>query len=315
MLLGSAVSSAFAEEETTVSLRILLKGEGELEVAPHGDGNVYAAEVHHHAGLYRMWYGGQGADGHDRILYAVSDDGEAWTRKGVVIDNGDANHVNDPTVAIVNGQFYLYYTRATRNVIDRICLATSRDGEHWKDHGIVINAGPEGEWDALSVGRPSVLYHEGRFHLWYDGRKDFPAGAPVKDVPLSSDSRRAIGYATSRDGVQWEKHSANPVFGNNAGGIDVALFEDRFLLFYESGRGTCLAESPDGIQWQDHGLFLPKTGEAEDQFGHVTPQLVDDDRAGRINLYVGAAPDRSWNKNQIGVFTLEGKFLRQRLSR
>ena len=48
-----------------------------------------------------MWYGGQGRDGHDRIHLAESDDGVNWVRRGVVLDNGEANHVNDPSVVKV----------------------------------------------------------------------------------------------------------------------------------------------------------------------------------------------------------------------
>src|SRR5688500_2809254 len=55
---------------------VLLRGEGEAEeAAPHGRGNVYAPDVLVEGGVYRMWYGAQGRDGHDRILYAESRDG------------------------------------------------------------------------------------------------------------------------------------------------------------------------------------------------------------------------------------------------
>ena len=69
--------------------RKILEGRADSELAPHGEGNVYAPEVLVEGGVYRMWYGGQGRDGHDRIHLAESRDGIAWDRKGVVLDNGE----------------------------------------------------------------------------------------------------------------------------------------------------------------------------------------------------------------------------------
>ena len=77
---------------------LVLKGEADSELAPHDEGNVYAPHVLLEGKLHRMWYGGQGKDGHDRIHYAESEDGSTWVRKGVVLEDRKANHVNDPTV-------------------------------------------------------------------------------------------------------------------------------------------------------------------------------------------------------------------------
>jgi hypothetical protein len=86
---------------------IVLQGQGHEEVAPHGQGNVYAPHVLAENGLYRLWYGGQGKDGHDRISYAESREGKKWVRKGVVLKDDKANHVNDPYVVKVNGRYFM----------------------------------------------------------------------------------------------------------------------------------------------------------------------------------------------------------------
>ena len=39
---------------------LILTGETQTELAPHGEGNVYAPEVRFDGGIFRMWYGGQG---------------------------------------------------------------------------------------------------------------------------------------------------------------------------------------------------------------------------------------------------------------
>ena len=184
-------------------LKIVLEPSGETEIAPHQQGNVYAPDVIREGKNLRMWYGGQGRDGHDRIATAVSQDGLNWVRQGIAIQNERANHVNDPSVVVVNGKYYMYYTRTEKDVVDRIDLAISDDGTHWTTRGAVIVPENPTDWDGLSVGRPSVIFDGQQFHLWYDGRKDFPPNAPVKDVPKSPSSHRSVGYATSADGMTW----------------------------------------------------------------------------------------------------------------
>ncbi len=41
-------------------IELLVQGQTGTELAPHGEGNVYAPEVLVEQGRYRMWYGGQG---------------------------------------------------------------------------------------------------------------------------------------------------------------------------------------------------------------------------------------------------------------
>lgn len=278
---------------------IVLKGELDTELAPHGQGNVYAPDVLLEGKLYRMWYGGQGKDGHDRIHYAESDDGIAWVRKGVVLEDRKANHVNDPTVVKVADRYFMYYTRTEKDVVDRIDVAVSTDGVKWEPKGVALAAGEAGAWDGLSVGRPSVIYEGGVFKLWYDGRKDFPPGAPVKNVPKSNTSRRYVGYATSKDGLRFTRPGPDPVLGNDVGGVDVKRLGTRLVMVYESRDGTGLATGTDGIKWSDEGLLVAKSGTKVDAFGHVTPNLLVDADGKVRRLYVGAAAAATWDRNCI----------------
>jgi hypothetical protein len=280
---------------------LVLKGEADTELAPHGEGNVYAPHVLLEGKLYRIWYGGQGKDGHDRIHCAESEDGWAWVRKGVVLEDRKANHVNDPTVVKVGDRYYMYYTRTERDVVDRIDVAVSTDGVKWEPKGVALAAGQAGAWDALSVGRPSVIHEDGLFKLWYDGRKDLPPDAPVKDVPKSGTSRRHVGYATSKDGLRFTRHGPDPVLGNDVGGVDVKRVGTRLVMAYESRDGTRLASGKDGIGWTDDGLLVGKSGTKVDAFGHVTPNLLVDADGEVRRLYVGAAGATTWDRNAIGV--------------
>lgn len=302
-LLGQ-VSMARTDDSTADVPRVVLKGELESELAPHGQGNVYAPDVLREGDRYRMWYGGQGRDGHDRIHYAESADGEAWVRNGVVLEDRNANHVNDPCVLKVGGVYYMYYTRTAKDVVDRIDVAVSRDGLMWEPKGIALDVGNAGAWDALSVGRPAVICEDGVFKLWYDGRKDFPPEAPVKDVPKSSTSRRRVGYATSRDGLRFTRRGSGPVFGHDAGGVDVRRVGARLVMVYESRDGTRIATSPDGTGWMDDGLLAGKSGTKMDAFGHVTPNLLVDPDGEVRRLYIGAARAATWDRNVIAVLKL-----------
>ena len=141
----------------------------------------------------------------------------------------------------------MYYTRAARGIIDEIALATSTDGVRWEPKGVVLRPGKPviGQFPLL-VGRPSVIHEAGLFKLWYDGRKDLHPGALAEGAPTSTDSHRYVGYATSRDGIRWNKHPGNPVFANDAGGVDVKPLGGGYVMAYESHEGTRLAVSTDG---------------------------------------------------------------------
>ena len=76
-----AINAAAEDPRGKRALAVVVRGTEESELAPHGKGNVYAPDILIENGTYRMWYGGQGEDGHDRIHYAESRDGLRWEKK------------------------------------------------------------------------------------------------------------------------------------------------------------------------------------------------------------------------------------------
>lgn len=289
-------------DEPPAKPHVVIQADLDSELAPHGQGNAYAPEILIEDGTCRMWYGALGTDGHDRIHYAESRDGSTWVKKGVVLEDREANHVNDPAVVRVGDRYLMYYTVAGRGVTDRIDVATSTDGLQWRRIGTALRPGEEGQWDSLSVGRPSVLVEGGRFRMWYDGRKDLPPGAPDTEAPKSPTSTRSVGYAVSSDGVHWTKHGGNPVFGHDAGAVHVVKWSDRYWMVYESGRGTMLAHSADGVAWKAGGMLAPVSGQPIDRHGHVTPFILTGDDGEPWRLFVGAAAAESWDRNTIVRF-------------
>ena len=61
----------------------------------------------------------------------------------------------------------------------------------------VLDVGLSGSWDDEYVSHPTVIYANGLYRMWYSGN--------------DGGSRYKIGYATSSDGLTWNKYSGNPV--------------------------------------------------------------------------------------------------------
>ena len=256
-----------------------------------GSDNVYAADVLWHDGRWWMWYGGQGSDGHDAIFLARSNDlvtwqkHPSWVDPTPVVDHGGANHVNDPSVVLVGGTFYMYYTEAPTGENDRVHLATSADGESWTKNGMVLDVGPPGSWEPDRVGRPSVLYEEGQFRMWYDGQ--------VYGVA------RHVGYATSADGFSWTRHPDNPVVLNE-GAVDVDRVGEWYVMLAESGSGTRFYVAKDPLHWKNMGQLFGLSGAGYDGYGQVTPNLLTS-QGNAVAIFVGGASNACWCKNRIAV--------------
>lgn len=155
--------------------------------------------------IYKMWYGG-GGPGSIEVGYATSPDGISWTKDSAnpVINVGlpgewDDAEVNPGTVIFDGSTYKMWYGGRSQGPSYQIGYATSSDGINWvKDitNNPVLMPGNPGEWDDLFVYTPDVIWDGVKYHMWYFGRGG---------TPLTS----GIGYATSSDGVNWEKDTTN----------------------------------------------------------------------------------------------------------
>jgi hypothetical protein len=158
---------------------------------------------------YKMWYSGANAAGLFRIGYAESTDGISWnkhTGNPVLAVGGvgtwDEAGVASPVVIKVGSTYKMWYTGKDASEILRIGYAESTDGITWtkSTSNPVLDKGTG--WEALGVGSPAVILDGGTYKMWYSGKS---GSGPLGDLK--------IGYATSSNGINWERYSGNPVLG------------------------------------------------------------------------------------------------------
>lgn len=124
--------------------------------------------------------------------------------------------------------------------------------------------------DLYAISDCWVLFHEGSYKMWYTG-----GGAVPPDTLLHS----SIGYATSPDGINWIKHTGNPVLDISKAGWD-SLGVETVTVIIDSGAQAAsrykmwyagqtrddhtyeigYAHSADGVHWTKHTEPVLKTG-------------------------------------------------------
>ena len=159
-------------------------------------------------GIYKMWY--MGEDGHsNRIGYATSTDGINWEKYSgnPVLDLGsqgewDATEVMHPNV-IFEGEIYHMWYNGNGQIYQNTGYATSEDGILWTKYtgNPVLTVGEPGKWDDYMMLFRSVIYKDNEFKMWYSA-----CDGTVDDLKYYR-----IGYATSPDGINWNKYENNPV--------------------------------------------------------------------------------------------------------
>lgn len=181
-----------------------------LKASPAGwdSGSVIAMNVMLDNGVYKMWYRGNNKN-ENAIGYAESNNGVRWEKyknNPVMRPGGhdkwdSGNFVGDPHVLKKDGEYHMWYSNSQNTGgkrIKEIGYAVSKDGIHWDryEKNPVLRRGKPGDWDSHEAANNFTMFDEGIFKMWYKG---------------SDGNVDAIGHATSKDGIKWEKHRNNPV--------------------------------------------------------------------------------------------------------
>jgi hypothetical protein len=104
-------------------------------------------------------------------------------------------------------------------------------------------------WDREIRERGFILREGDGWRLWYTG------------YDPSRGEAKALGYATSADGVRWTRHPGNPVF-DRVWTEDVFVFRhDGLYHMFAEGRGDIAHRltSRDGLHWEEQGSLDVRT--------------------------------------------------------
>jgi len=129
---------------------------------------------------YRMWYSGGEQYEPDAIGYATSADGLSWTKHAdnpiFRADSARAweRHKVTACQVVRHGGWYVMFYIGFRDIDHaQIGLARSRDGiSGWERHPAnpILRPGA-GKWDADAIYKPFAIPGDGRWRLWYNGRR------------------------------------------------------------------------------------------------------------------------------------------------
>ncbi len=177
---------------------------------------------------------------------------------------------------------------------------------HPYENNPLLTPGKADTWDSGVVFGPRVIFHQGAYHLFYNGSTDLSVGSI------------AIGYATSPDGLTFTRHPSNPVFTDDDKGFDAVQVSDgvplvidgTWVLYYNaSGRagpgptiGRATAPSPTG-PWKRLREPVLRSGETGAwDAGFVIPQSVIPVEGGYVMYYAGGT-DQPGEPAMIGRAT------------
>jgi predicted GH43/DUF377 family glycosyl hydrolase len=219
---------------------------------------VLAPFVIFNNGSYKMWYRGLSdaiRPDTGKIGYAVSTDGINWIKysNNPVLGVGPSGSWDDmemfSSYVIVQSNIYKMWFSACE-VHCQIGYATSSDGINWTKYAgnPVIKIGSPGSWDSFHVYYSTVIFNDNYYKMWYSG---------------TNGSTYAIGYATSIDGITWNKHSGNPVLIPGPSNWESDFILDPFVLFqintykmwYSGGDSEKISRI--GYATHNNNIYLP----------------------------------------------------------
>ncbi|MDR3267976.1 MAG: family 43 glycosylhydrolase [Tannerella sp.] len=162
-----------------------------------------------------------------------------------VLGGGDLGTVFDIAVLKEDGVYKMYSSWRPKK---SLALSVSTDGKNWTKPEIVLGPNSETSWEK-DLNRPVVVKKDGVYHLWYTGQ---------------ADGRSWIGYATSADGKNFVRQSAEPVISAEEPWEKVAVMcphviwdeqEEIFKMWYSGGEqyepdAIGYAVSKDGLHWE-----------------------------------------------------------------
>jgi hypothetical protein len=161
------------------------------------------------------------------------------------------------------------HTTPTQPSLSNISIPSQSD---WVDQGIILDAGPEGEWDYYLWGgfAFSVIKRNSTYYFYYQGSSDYRT--EYDETVLW----RSIGVATSSDGIHFTKYEENPIliwFPNQYGeegavssGVTRGENGETFIFYGANTQESLttvnadmrVASSLDGLNFTDLGIVIDR---------------------------------------------------------
>jgi hypothetical protein len=220
---------------------------------------------------YVMLYFGIDAQGNASIGQANSPDGKTWTpyTGNPIIGPGDPNEWNalieGPAGLVVDGSgtLHTWYTTIDSQGLYHTAHASAAAGAgSWTvSPNSVFEPGSAGTWDSARISLGAVVLDNGTYKMWYLGYS-----------PTSTYEDTSVGYATSVDGLAWNRFSNNPVHTAPGESWDsLAIMRDKgvFRMWRvlrdkttQTTIGVYYGDSTNGVNWtfQSGPVLVPDPG-------------------------------------------------------
>lgn len=200
---------------------------------------------------------GDDRERNQKHCYDFPSENNGWEKYGKEpVFRYGTNHVFDPFVYMEDNKFVMCVSDYDPGTI---LLTQSRDGINWDDPQTILE-GVSGTWEEI-VNRGTIVKKDGLYYMWYTGQKvDYMEGR-WKIITNS-----AIGFATSKDGIHYDRVQRTPVLYATEKYEGTSLMnpcviwnnqKQIFQMWYSGGEAyepdvICYAESKDGITWIKH---------------------------------------------------------------
>jgi sucrose-6-phosphate hydrolase SacC (GH32 family) len=150
------------------------------------------------------------------------------------------------------------------------------------EHNPLFSGTKSDTWDRQIRERGFIMFDEGIYKMWYTGYE-------------GDNDPKALGYATSDDGISWTRFSHNPVFSQKwTEDMFVMKHEGKYFMFAEGMNDVAhLLTSDDGIAWQEQGDLIILTVKGDTISGpYGTPSVFIDN--GKWHLFYERNDEAIW---------------------
>ncbi|MER5754693.1 family 43 glycosylhydrolase [Streptomyces sp. NPDC002088] len=146
----------------------------------------------------------------------------------------------DPDVHYLNGEYWIYPTTDGFQGWGGTSFKaySSKDLVHWKDHGVILDLGPDVSWADTYAWAPTIAERDGKYYFYFCAEQQI--GVAVADSPAGP-FKDALGKPLVAKGGAWSGQM-----------IDPAVFTDddgQAYLYWGNGHGYVVPLNDDMVSF------------------------------------------------------------------